>query len=105
MPHTVAPLRSAAFLIVCAASAGRPATLPQLSVLAPHRAHAHAFEALGDGVAEEADGQQRLREEIAVDHRVALVRIVLVHDGEQALLEGADPVRLRARVALLAIVR
>src|SRR5688572_32886123 len=105
MPHTVAPLRSAAFLIVCAASGGRGGTLLQLSVLAAHGAHAHALEALGDGVSEEAHRQQRLGEEVAVDHRVALLRVVLVDDGEQTLLEGADAVRLRARVALLAIVR
>src|SRR3989475_96961 len=76
----------------------------QLPVLAADRADAHALEALGDRVAEEAQGLDAPGEEVAVEHRAAARRVVLVHDLEQALLERADPVGLRPRVALLAIV-
>src|SRR5262245_52286287 len=74
-------------------------------MLSPDGADAHALEALGDRVAEEAERLQALREEVAVDHRVPALAVVLVDDLQQRLLEGADAVGLRARVAALAVVR
>src|SRR5262245_15238137 len=74
-------------------------------MLAADRAHAHALEALRDGVAEEAERLDRLREELRVDLLVPSGGVVLVHDLEQRLLEGADAVGLRPRVTLLAVVR
>src|SRR3989441_6817555 len=87
------------------AGEGRGPASFELPVFAPDGADAHALEALGDRVAEEADGLKALREEVAVNHRPAPVRIVLVHDLEQPLLQGADAIGLRARVAALAVVR
>src|SRR3989442_1019640 len=86
------------------AGEGRGPASFELPVFAPDGADAHALEALGDRVAEEADGLKALREEVAVNHRPAPVRIVLVHDLEQPLLQGADAIGLRARVAALAVV-
>src|SRR2546428_11565766 len=76
----------------------------QLPVLAADGADAHALEALRDRVAEEPDRLHGLREEVGVDHLAASPGVVLVHDREQRFLERADAVRLRARVALLAVV-
>src|SRR5438552_16007164 len=125
MPHTVAPDLSAtdlSTLLFTVAGSVRPArtegglrkmragsangfepSLP-LPIFAADRADAHALEALGDRVAEEAQGLDAPGEEVAVEHRAAARRVVLVHDLEQALLERADPVGLRSRVAFLAIV-
>src|SRR5256712_2193471 len=76
----------------------------QLPVLAADGADAHALEALRDRVAEEPDRLHGLREEVGVDHLAAPPGVVLVHDREQRFLERPDAVRLRARVALLAVV-
>src|SRR5262245_16749616 len=102
-PHTSAPaLRAAAFNR--AASGRRAIPLLQLAVLSAHRAHPHALEALGDRVAKESKGLHALGEEVTVDHRAAARRVLLAHEGQQRLLEGADPVGLGARMAPLAIV-
>src|SRR3990172_3029204 len=109
MPQTVAPDLSAPDLRVAAAFGGRlmerVAPSLQLPVFAPEGADAHALEALGDRVAEEAERLQALREEVAVDHRRAPGGVVLVDDLEQRLLERADAVRLGARVTALPVVR
>src|SRR3989454_7774403 len=76
----------------------------QLPVLAADGADAHALEALRDRVAEEPDRLPGLRGEVGGDHPAAPPGVVLVHDREQRLLERPDAVRLRARVALLAVV-
>jgi len=51
----------------------------KLPVLAPDGADAHALEALGDRVAEEAERLDALREEIAIDHRPAPVASDVLH--------------------------
>src|SRR5215468_9320209 len=123
MPQTVAPdLRATDFSCLAAPDgksaitvaravspeqprvAREPFSLLQLPVLASHGADAHALEALRDRVAEEAERLDALREEVAVDHRPPPRGIVLVHDLQEPLLERADAVGLRARVALLAVV-
>src|SRR5262245_55902911 len=75
----------------------------ELPVFSADRADAHALEALGDRVPEEAQRLDAPGEEVAVDHRPPALAVVLVHDLEQALLERADAVGLRPRVALLAV--
>src|SRR5215470_7384165 len=114
-PHTSAPAFSATPLSIFSAPGGRLIVRRasgsvrgdslQLPVLAADGADAHALEALGDRVAEEPERLQALGEELAVDHRVAALAVVLVDDLQERLLKGADPVRLRARVAALAVVR
>src|SRR3990172_1318746 len=88
-PQTSAPALSAPAFRAAAAFGGRLMTRVapsfELPVFAPDGADAHALEALGDRVAEEAERLDAPGEEVAVDHRRALVRVVLVDELEQRL--------------------
>jgi hypothetical protein len=64
-------------------------------VTSAHRAHAHALEALGDGVAVEAHGLEAAGEEVAVDHRVAPLAVAQQYAYKPPLGDIMGKIQLR----------